>query len=169
MNLQPHIKRTLLQAVMIAAGLTITVAANAQAFVAFEGRLLVASADMDNVHMTVTDGTETMDVALRPNGKFEFFIPVNDQVTLTLDRPGYISKTMLIDTHNAPSKEGVIDRTARVELDLALEPQPSDLELCYDKPMGKVEFDATTGETRIIDLDPDLLIASENTSSAVPM
>ncbi|MBK6543641.1 MAG: hypothetical protein IPG10_20770 [Flavobacteriales bacterium] len=61
-------------------------------------------------------------------------------MTLTLDRPGYISKTMLIDTHNAPSKEGVIDRTARVELDLALEPQPSDLELCYDKPMGKVEF-----------------------------
>ena len=57
----------------------------------------------------------------------------------------------------------------RVELDLALEPQPSDLELCYDKPMGKVEFDAATGETRIIDLDPDLLIASENTSSAVPM
>ncbi|MBK6756052.1 MAG: hypothetical protein IPG69_21290 [Flavobacteriales bacterium] len=112
MNLQPHIKRTLLQAVMIAAGLTITVAANAQAFVAFEGRLLVAAADMENVHMTVTDGTETMDVSLRANGKFEFFIPVNDQVTLTLDRPGYISKTMLIDTHNAPSKEGA-DRPHR--------------------------------------------------------
>ncbi|MBK6543643.1 MAG: hypothetical protein IPG10_20780 [Flavobacteriales bacterium] len=92
--------------------------------VAFEGRAIPQDNDLHPVHMTVTDGTETMDVELGRTGNYKFFVPVDEKVTLNITSPGYMTKQVLLDTHNAPSTDGVFARTEKVGFDMELERQP---------------------------------------------
>ncbi|MBK6543632.1 MAG: hypothetical protein IPG10_20720 [Flavobacteriales bacterium] len=63
--------------------------------------------------MTVTDGTETMDVELGRTGNYKFFVPVDEKVTLNITSPCYMTKQVLLDTHNAPSTDGIISPAPR--------------------------------------------------------
>ena len=114
MTLQPHIRRTLIQATLIAACITLSIAAGAQTFVTFTGDVRMPDKDLHPVRMTVSDGHETMDVVLGRNGAYSFHIPVNERVTLTLESPGHITKEVTIDTHGVPEASGLFARTVRV-------------------------------------------------------
>ena len=147
MTLQPHIRRTLIQATLIAACITLSIAAGAQTFVTFTGDVRMPDQDLHPVRMTVSDGHETMDVVLGRNGAYSFHIPVKERVTLTLESPGHITKEVTIDTHGVPEARGLFARTVRVAFDLELERQPDDLHLCYAGPVGHIAFAENDGIT----------------------
>ncbi|MBK6627032.1 MAG: hypothetical protein IPJ87_13595 [Flavobacteriales bacterium] len=145
MTLQPHIRRTLIQATLIAACITLSIAAGAQTFVTFTGDVRMPDQDLHPVRMTVSDGHETMDVVLGRNGAYSFHIPVNERVTLTLESPGHITKEVSIDTHGVPEASGLFARTVRVAFDLELERQPDEMQLCYTGPVGAIAFTENDG------------------------
>ena len=168
MNLQPHITRTLFQAALIVAGISLCNLANAQAYVAFEGRVILQDNDLHPVHMTLTDGTETMDVELGRTGNYKFFVPVDEKVTLNITSPGYMTKQVLLDTHNAPSTDGVFARTEKVGCDMELERQPEGQLLSYAGPVGAVAFvDCESRPTLVIMNMPQEKIALDTQASAM--
>ncbi len=148
MTLQPHIRRTLVQATLIAAGITLSIAAGAQTYVTFTGAVRMPDQELHPVLMTVSDGCETMDVVLGRNGSYSFHIPVNEQVTLTVESPDHITKAVSIDTHGVPEAKGLFARTVRVAFDMELERQPDDLLLSYAGPVGRITF--TNGENGVM-------------------
>ena len=168
MNLQPHITRTLFQAALIVAGISLCDLANAQAYVAFEGRVILQDNDLHPVHMSVTDGTETMDVELGRTGNYKFFVPVDEKVTLNITSPGYITKQVLLDTHNAPSTDGFFARTEKVGFDLELERQPEGQLLSYAGLVGSISFVEIEGNvTKMIMTLPQAKIALDTQASAM--
>ena len=168
MNLQPHITRTLFQAALIVAGISLCTLASAQAYVAFEGRVILQDNDLHPVYMTVTDGTETMDVDLGRTGNYKFFVPVDEKVTLNITSPGYLTKQVILDTHNAPSTEGLFARTEKVGFDMELERQPEGQLLSYAGPVGAVAFVDCDGRlTTVIMNMPQEKIAVDTQASAM--
>ncbi|MBV6406109.1 MAG: hypothetical protein IT228_07880 [Flavobacteriales bacterium] len=145
MTLQPHIRRTLVQATLIAAGITLSIAAGAQTYVTFTGAVHMPDQELHAVRMTVSDGSETMDVMLGRHGSYSFHIPVNERVVLTLESPGHITKEVEIDTHGVPEANGLFARNVRVAFDLELERQPDDVLLCYAGPVGRISFQGSEG------------------------
>lgn len=160
MTLQPHIRRTLIQATLIAACITLSIAAGAQTFVTFTGDVRMPDQDLHPVRMSISDGAESMDVVLGHNGAYSFHIPVNERVTLTLESPGHITKEITIDTHGVPEAKGMFARTQRVAFDLELERQPDELKLCYTGPVGAIAFHDIEGKVtpNIMQIERDLSV-----------
>ncbi len=156
MKLQSHIKQTILQAILIAAGIFLGASAHAQHYVAFKGKVIMPSGGRQQVSMTIADSTDTMQVEMR-GGRFEFFIPTKASVVVTVSAPGHLTKQITIDTHMAGCHE-------MVEFDVQMEKQPEGKELCYEGPVGSVQFTERERYTYIrqskIDLNETLVTAS---------
>jgi len=87
---------------------------------------------------------------------------------LHITSPGYITKQVLLNTHNAPSTEGLFARTEKVGFDMELERQPEGQLLSYAGPVGAVAFEECDGRsTRIIMNMPQEKIGLDTQASAM--
>lgn len=139
MNLQPHIIRTLLQALLFAAAILLSIATHAQVQMAFSGHVVMPDPGPHDVTMTVVNGTDTTTMAVRPNGAFSFFKTVEDGATVTVSCPGYITKEVVFNTAGA----GNMVCTEQVRFNVVMERQPVAQEVAYAAPVGSIDLTAT--------------------------
>lgn len=120
MNLQPHIKRTLASGLLIVAALLLSLRGQAQPFVAFKGQVLAEGNALARTTITVLDSSASMDVVIRRDGRYEFFIPVDHVVQVVVMAPGHTTRTITIDTHDAPRAQAMNDVAYMMPMDLRL-------------------------------------------------
>ncbi len=138
MNLQPHIKRTILQALLITAGLFLSVMANAQHHATFKGRLIMPGGGRSQVIMTLTNGVDTMQVDIARNGRFEFHVPMNDSLSLTVSSEEHVTKQIIVDTTRPKGRGASITRNEQLEFDILLERNSANGTTCYAGPSGYI-------------------------------
>lgn len=88
MNFQPHIKRTLIHAVVIAAALCLSAYANAQDVVVCKGQVLRGKASATPISVVITNGSDTVNVAIAENGSFSFVAPAGQALWVRFGTDG---------------------------------------------------------------------------------
>ncbi len=141
MRIQAHIKRTLLHAALFFASIFIALCADAQEHVTFKGKVHVPTNGRPMVALSVTNGTDTMQVMAGRNGRFEFDLPFNEKQLLVVECAGYIKKEVILDTRLAAKHETIV---FYVELEINDPIDP----LIYAGPVGEVRFAKRSGHGR---------------------
>lgn len=87
---------------------------------------------------TLVDSTNAGDF-----GGFSLDLPVDSEAVLEVHKPGCVTKRVVIDARNNL-------RGQDVTCAIVLFPQPQDERMEYAGPVGRVSFDAATGEIRVV-------------------
>ena len=86
----------------------------------------------------------------RPNqdGRVEFVLPTNEVALIHFHKPGHISKSVKVDTHNMQA--GAFKGKRRsIDFGVVLEPASEQPGLVYAGPVASIGFDATAGEMTV--------------------
>jgi hypothetical protein len=116
----------------------------------------VESGNLDNALITITkDGRA--DRVIDPNkGKYSVDLDLGAEYALVFTKMGYVTKTVIIDTHvpNGREKEDFAKFTATVEL----AKQPEDEVITYSQPVGRIKYSMQNGD---FDFDKDYTATAE--------
>ncbi len=145
MNVQPHIKRTLLHAILFAAAILLSALTHAQVQVAFSGHV-TGPGEGRAITITLVNGGDTTTMDIPRNGAFSVFTQVNNGATLTVSSPGFISKQIVFNT--AATGNGLSARTEQVRFNVALEARPEGGQLAYAGPVGMIDLTGARGGGR---------------------
>ncbi|HET6226602.1 MAG TPA: hypothetical protein VFF27_10005, partial [Bacteroidia bacterium] len=86
-----------------------------------------------------------------PNkGKYKLELELNSDFSFTFTKMGYITKTVLVDTHIPKGREE--EYFNEFIADVTLEPQPEDKLITYSQPVGKIKYSNAAGD---FDFDND--------------
>ncbi|MBX2982094.1 MAG: hypothetical protein KF843_05465 [Flavobacteriales bacterium] len=88
MNFQPHTKRTLIHAVVIAAALCLSAYANAQDVVVCKGQVLRDEASTTPISLVIINGSDTVSVVIADNGSFSFVAPAGQELWVRFGTDG---------------------------------------------------------------------------------
>jgi hypothetical protein len=80
-----------------------------------------------------------------PNGRFYFEIPVDAKARLVFNKPGYLTKEVVIDTRNALNNKHATRVNSKVKFDLVLESTEITTGKYYSGPVGSITFVNGTG------------------------
>ena len=136
MNFQPHIKNTILQAILFAAAVFCGTAASAQIHIAFNGHVVTPDPGPKAITVTIVNAGDSTEMNIPAHGAFSALIAVADSAEIIVSCPGYMSKRIVLSIGNE-------DRLAYIEqvrFNVALERQPEERFLAYSGPVGKVVF-----------------------------
>ena len=148
MNLPAHIKHTLLQAIVLVAGLFIAIAGNAQVHVAFSGHVVMSETLPKNTTMTIVSGSDTTEMRIMPNGSFSALVSVQDSIVVTVTSPNHISEQIVIHANGSDPKLAYMQH---VRFNVALDRQPADRDLVYAGPVGIIRFTGDRPAMEMID------------------
>ena len=76
------------------------------------------------------------------DGGFTLDLPLGTEATLELHKPGFVSKSVIIGSQNLAAPKDI-------SCDFLLFPQPQGERLDYTRPVGRITFDATSGEMQV--------------------
>lgn len=104
---------------------------------------------LDNALITITKNGSPYKV-IDSKSKYKLDLELGAEYLLTFAKPGYITKSLSIDTHvpNGREKEEFSENIVTVEL----LKQPEDQEITYTQPVGKFKYDGASGQ---FDYDKD--------------
>ncbi|MFZ1330684.1 MAG: hypothetical protein WAR83_00735, partial [Flavobacteriales bacterium] len=77
---------------------------------------------------------------VQPNGHFEFHVPVNVKARLIFYKPGFITKSVDVDTRNALNTKDAQKANHKVDFDVVLEANDTNRGLEYAGPVGTITF-----------------------------
>ena len=116
----------------------------------FKIKFTVDKGKLDNALITITrDGAPYR--IIDPNkGKYNINLELGSSFIFVFSKPGYITKSVVVDTHvpNGREKEYFAEFIAEVNL----EQQPEDKIITYSQPVGKVKYSKPSGD---FDFDND--------------
>jgi hypothetical protein len=119
-------------------------------------KMQVESGSLENALITITKNGKT-DRVIDPNkGKYSVDLDLGAEYALVFTKMGYITKTVMIDTHvpNGREKEEFAKFTATVEL----AKQPEDEVITYSQPVGRIKYSVPFGD---FDFDKDYTATAE--------
>jgi hypothetical protein len=116
----------------------------------------VESGNLDNALITITKNGKTDRVIDPSKGKYSVDLDLNAEYALLFTKMGYVSKTVVFDTHvpNGREKEDFAKFNATVEL----AKQPEDEVITYSQPVGRIKYSTNDGD---FDYDKDYTASAE--------
>jgi hypothetical protein len=109
----------------------------------------IESGNLDNALITITKNGSAYKV-IDSKSKYNLDLELGADFLLTFTKPGYITKSLAVDTHvpNGRENEDFNQYIATVEL----AKQPEDQEITYTQPVGKIKYAMVDGQ---FDADKD--------------
>ena len=105
------------------------------------GWLHMDTLDAQDVVLAVELGdSQCMFAKVQPNGRFEFHVPVNAKARLIFYKPGFITKSVDVDTRNALNTKNAQKTNHKVNFDVILEADDTHRGLAYAGPVGAITF-----------------------------
>jgi hypothetical protein len=83
------------------------------------------------------------------NGRFEFELPVGAKARLLFEKPGFLTKEVVVDTQNALTGSRSEKVNRNVKFDVVLESEEKQPERVYAGPVGSINFVKGTGTMRV--------------------
>lgn len=104
----------------------------------------MTSSKLGAVDVTVhKDGNRVDNFTTRNNGKYEFYLSVGANYTFYFEKPGYVKRSIQIDSRNIPEEvvgAGIIMPTDMSMFAITAAMEGADLSI-FDKPIGKASYD----------------------------
>lgn len=110
----------------------------------------VIKGKLDNALITITRNGQPYRVIDPNKGKYVLDLEMNSDFVFTFTKMGYISKSVIVDTHIPKGREE--EYFNEFIADVTLEPQPEDKIITYSQPVGKVKYSNAAGD---FDFDND--------------
>ncbi len=119
-------------------------------------KLQIKDGNLDNAVINMTKNG-TKDRVIDPSkGKYFVDLDLNAEYVLTFTKMGYITKSIIIDTH-VPSDRAQYD-FAKFEAIVELNKQPEEEIITYTQPVGKINYSAPFGD---FDFDKDYTASAQ--------
>ena len=113
-------------------------------------KLQIKDGDMKNSLITITKNGAPFKTIDPSGGKYNIDLFFNAEYLFTCTKMGYITKSLIIDTHVPNGREG--GDFAKNYPSVELEKQPEAQEITYTQPVGRIKFDGITDD---FDFDKD--------------
>ncbi len=140
----------LLAALLALVGLAAYGAPVNNASVTIAGRLHADGADLENAVLVVElEGEQCLRSVLLRNGRFSFEVPVGAKAQLFFIKPGFHTKQVEVDTHNALCSSRARKLNDKVRFDVVLERVEEHPREIYAGPVGRIHFVKGTGLMRV--------------------
>jgi hypothetical protein len=113
-------------------------------------KLSIKDGDLKNALITITKNGSPYKVIDPSGGKYSVDLDFNAEYLFSCTKTGYISKSLIIDTHIPAGKED--DDFAKNYPEVELEKQPEGQEVTYTQPVGKIKYNGMLDD---FDFDKD--------------
>lgn len=113
-------------------------------------KLSVVDGDLKNAVITITKNGAPYRVIDPNGGKYTIDLDINAEYLITCTKMGYISKSVVVDTHIPKGREQ--NEFNKFSAEVELEKQPEDQEVKYSQPVGRIKFDGSEDD---FDFDKD--------------
>lgn len=115
----------------------------------FTGRILLDGISTKDVQMTVeTESGEKVPFVLRPGGTFYFAMHPGSKATMRITKPGYFTKEITLDSHNALSTRYARRNYKRIRFDVQMQEEPRQKHR-FAGPVGSIAFAKGTGRVLV--------------------
>ncbi len=113
------------------------------------GRLLLDGETLsDGMLVVEVDDLDCVPFDLYPDGRFVLSLPVNTKASIRFEKPGYLTKDVVVDTRNALRTKEALKKNKLVRFDVQLQPEPRN-ERMYAGPVGRITFVKGTGLMKV--------------------
>jgi hypothetical protein len=116
----------------------------AQETVMITGWLQAHGHDMSDVQLLVESGDDAKYATVSETGRFVVELPANTEATLRFEKPGHVTKEVVVDTRHATGVGG-FGKHRKVRFAVVLELERHMAGLTYAGPVGSMSFDAQGG------------------------
>ena len=113
-------------------------------------KLSVVDGDLKNAVITITKNGAPFRVIDPNKGKYTVDLDLGAEFLFTCTKMGYITKSVVVDTHVPNGREK--EEFAKFLVEVELTKQPEDQEVTYSQPVGRIKY---TNETQDFDFDKD--------------
>ena len=113
-------------------------------------KLNIQKGGLDNALITISREGKPYRVIDPSKGKYKIDLELNSEFSFVFTKMGYITKTVIIDTHIPKGRED--DYFNEFIADVTLEAQPVDKIVTYSQPVGKIKYSNAAGD---FDFDND--------------
>ncbi len=132
-------------------------------------KLDIENGDLKSSLITITKNGAPFKVIDPNGGKYTVDLELGTQYQVTCTKMGYISKSVIIDSHVPSGREE--EDFALFKITVALQPQPKDEIVTYSQPVGRIQY---TMEKMDFDYDKDytqsaLAMQKKAEETAVPV
>ena len=125
--------------------------ANAQDQISVYGIVSVVAGDLDELNFVVYGKEmEARRLDISKKGKFYFTVPVGTVAFIRCSKPGYLTKRIKIDTHNAFVTKENSKFNKSVDFDLEMIPQSYRSDLNFEGPVATISFDERSGLLKMV-------------------
>jgi hypothetical protein len=136
-------------ALMLALGGPVAMAATpgsppAQEMVLITGWLQADGHNMSDVLLLVEAGDDAKYATISETGRFVVELPANSEAILRFEKPGHVTKEVVVDTRHATGVGG-FGRQRKVRFAVVLELERHMAGLTYAGPVGSMSFDQQGG------------------------
>ncbi len=111
-------------------------------------KLDIEKGDMKSALITITRNGQHYKVIDPNGGKYGVELELNSDYIVTCTKMGYITKSLILDTHIPSGREADDFRMCKITVEL--HPQPKDEIITYSQPVGKFKY-----SMEILDFDYD--------------
>ncbi len=113
------------------------------------GRVLLDGTTAEDAMLTIVmDNACNLPFELQANGRFKVLLPVNSQFTIRFEKPGYLSKDVVVDTHYALCSTTARKANHIVRFDVQMQPMPA-VACAYAGPVGCISFIKGSGLMKV--------------------
>jgi hypothetical protein len=119
-------------------------------------KMQVESGNLENALITITKDGKA-DRVIDPNkGKYNVDLDLGAEYKLVFTKMGYVTKTVIIDTHIPNGREK--DEFAKFSATVELAKQPEEEIITYTQPVGRIKYCMSSGD---FDYDKDYTASAE--------
>ncbi len=130
---------------------SLTLHADTPENVVIRGWLFTEDHDMSDAQVIVVlNEVSCVRSVLLKNGRFEFELPVGAKARLFFEKPGRLTKEVLVDTRNALNTARARKLNKTVKFDVVLEGVERDAGKVYAGPVGRIGFVNGTGTMKVM-------------------
>lgn len=113
-------------------------------------KLDIKKGNMEHALITISRDGQPYRIIDPNKGKYKLELELNSDFSFVFTKLGYITKTVIIDTHIPKGREE--EYFNEFIADVTLEPQPEDKIITYSQPVGKIKYSNPSGD---FDFDND--------------
>jgi hypothetical protein len=107
-------------------------------------KLYIEKGKLENALITITRDGQPYRVIDPNKGKYKLDLELNSNFVFVFTKMGYISKSVIVDTHVPKGREA--EYFAEFLAEVTLEPQPEDQIITYSQPVGKIKYSVPAGD-----------------------
>lgn len=119
--------------------------------VEISGRMVLDELTLADALLVVeVDDAQCVPFELEADGRFRFKVPLGSKACLRFEKPGYLTKSILVDTRNALLTDEARKKNKHVRFDVRMSPSWGHEHLCYAGPVGSISFLKGSGLMKVL-------------------